>query len=90
MSLILSIETATRDCSVALSNQGKLVAYQTLCIERSHAESLLSMIVHLLAISSYTKEDLAAIAISEGPGSYTGLLGYRLLRAWRMAWAYRC
>ena len=73
MSLILSIETATQACSVALSYEGKLVACQTLCIERSHAESLLPMIVHLLAMSPYTKEDLAAIAISEGPGSYTGL-----------------
>ena len=73
LALILSIETATQACSVALHCEGKLIACKTLRIARSHAESLLPMIVHLLAISPYTKEDLAAIAVSEGPGSYTGL-----------------
>lgn len=73
MALILSIETATRVCSVALCYEGRLVACHTLCIARSHAESLLPMVVHLLDISPYTKKDLVAIAVSEGPGSYTGL-----------------
>lgn len=73
MALILSIETATKACSVALHEQGALVACQTLFIAKSHAESLLPMIAHLLTISPYTKKDLAAMAVSEGPGSYTGL-----------------
>lgn len=73
MALILSIETATQACSVALHNAGKLVAYQTLCIAKSHAESLFLMVAHLFDISPYSKKDLAAIAVSEGPGSYTGL-----------------
>jgi tRNA threonylcarbamoyladenosine biosynthesis protein TsaB len=73
MALILSIETATQVCSVALHEQGKLVSYQSLYIAKSHAESLLPMVEHLLKLSPYTKKDLAAIAISEGPGSYTGL-----------------
>ena len=73
MALILSIETATQVCSVALHHEGKLVGYQTLCIAKSHAESLLPMVEHLLGISPYTKRDLVAVAITEGPGSYTGL-----------------
>lgn len=73
MTLILSIETSTSVCSVALHNQGNLVTYQSLFVARSHAESLSTMIDNILDISGYTAKDLAAIAISEGPGSYTGL-----------------
>jgi tRNA threonylcarbamoyladenosine biosynthesis protein TsaB len=73
MALILSIETATQVCSVALHDQGKLASCQSLYIAKSHSESLLPMVEHLLKISHCTKKDLAAIAISEGPGSYTGL-----------------
>jgi len=73
MSLILSIETSTSVCSVALHLEGKLLAYQSLLIARSHAEYLLSIIEHILEVSQYTFKDLQAIAISKGPGSYTGL-----------------
>ncbi len=73
MSLILSIETATQVCSVALHEQGKLINCYSLYVAKSHAESLLAMIEDLLKISAYTQKDLAAVAISQGPGSYTGL-----------------
>ncbi len=73
MALILSIETATKVCSVALYFEAQMVATQTLLVEKSHAESLILTIEHLLAISPYTKKALAAVAISSGPGSYTGL-----------------
>lgn len=73
MALILSIETSTSVCSVALHEAGKLVAYQMVAIARSHAESLLTMTTHLLQLSGHTPKDLQSIAISEGPGSYTGL-----------------
>ncbi|MEM9417327.1 MAG: tRNA (adenosine(37)-N6)-threonylcarbamoyltransferase complex dimerization subunit type 1 TsaB [Bacteroidota bacterium] len=73
MSLILSIETATEACSVALHTEAQLIATQTLHVAKSHAESLLLTIEHLLAISPYEKEELAAVAVSSGPGSYTGL-----------------
>lgn len=73
MSLILSIDTATQACSVAIHEKAQLVATQTLYVAKSHAETLLLSIEHLLAISPYKKEELAAVAISSGPGSYTGL-----------------
>mmetsp|Transcript_4553 Transcript_4553/g.10245 ORF Transcript_4553/g.10245 Transcript_4553/m.10245 type:complete len:230 (-) Transcript_4553:602-1291(-) len=73
MSLIISLETATKVCSVALHTRAQLVATQTLYVEKSHAETLLLTIEHLLAMSPYTKKDLVAVAISSGPGSYTGL-----------------
>jgi tRNA threonylcarbamoyladenosine biosynthesis protein TsaB len=73
MALILSIETSTSVCSVALHKEGKLISYQSLFVARSHAEYLLSIVEHALEVSQYTAKDLQAIAISEGPGSYTGL-----------------
>lgn len=71
MTLILSIETSTTICSVAVHADEELLAYKAVPINRSHAESLLPMIHHLL--QDYQMDDLSAIAISEGPGSYTGL-----------------
>ncbi|WP_184891048.1 tRNA (adenosine(37)-N6)-threonylcarbamoyltransferase complex dimerization subunit type 1 TsaB [Candidatus Cardinium hertigii] len=73
MSLILSIETATATCSVALHNAGKLVAHTALLTNRSHAEYLMVIIEDILKISKHDRKELSAIAISSGPGSYTGL-----------------
>jgi len=73
MVLILSIETATQACSVALHADAHLIATQTLLVPKSHAESLVSSIAHLFSVTRYTPKDLAAVAISSGPGSYTGL-----------------
>ena len=73
MALIISIETATKVCSVALHHGAQLIATQTLHMEKSHAELLLCTIKHLLATSAYTPKSLAAVAVSGGPGSYTGL-----------------
>src|SRR3569623_677531 len=73
MTLIISIDTSTKVCSVALHAEAQLIATQTLHVEKSHTESLLMAIEHLITISPYTKEDLSAVAVSSGPGSYTGL-----------------
>ncbi|MHA7877962.1 MAG: tRNA (adenosine(37)-N6)-threonylcarbamoyltransferase complex dimerization subunit type 1 TsaB [Bacteroidota bacterium] len=73
MGLIISIETATKVCSVALHAGAQLIATQTLYVKQSHVESLLPAIAHLLTISPYEKKDVVAVAVSSGPGSYTGL-----------------
>ncbi|MDQ3393661.1 MAG: tRNA (adenosine(37)-N6)-threonylcarbamoyltransferase complex dimerization subunit type 1 TsaB, partial [Bacteroidota bacterium] len=73
MSLILSIETATSICSVALHQDDKLLVCQELFLDRSHSGSLISMITQTLGYSGHSLKDLSAIAISKGPGSYTGL-----------------
>lgn len=72
-SLILSIETSTKVCSVALHLNGALIAYNLSTLPRSHIEHLMDMIKSLFSYTSYGKSDLKAIAISDGPGSYTGL-----------------
>lgn len=73
MALMISIETSTRVCSVALQYEAQLIATHALHVERSHAEALLCTIEYLLDMSRYKKKDLAAVAVSSGPGSYTGL-----------------
>jgi len=71
---ILNIETATKNCSVSISKDGNLIALKEICEANfSHAEKLHSFIKDTLKESKLTFENLSAIAISKGPGSYTGL-----------------
>jgi len=73
MGLILSIETTTSVCSVALAQDGRLLSLRELNSRNSHAEILNGYIQEVLIESNFTLSDLSAIAVSEGPGSYTGL-----------------
>ncbi|WP_445732070.1 tRNA (adenosine(37)-N6)-threonylcarbamoyltransferase complex dimerization subunit type 1 TsaB [Mariniflexile sp.] len=72
--LILNIETATTNCSVALSRNGQtIILKEDYDKNYSHAERLHVYIDAVLNEASITSKDLDAIAISKGPGSYTGL-----------------
>lgn len=72
--MILCIETATTNCSVALEREGQLIALkEDYSSKYSHAERLHSFIDTILKENSLTPNDLTAIAVSKGPGSYTGL-----------------
>ncbi|MHC5200701.1 tRNA (adenosine(37)-N6)-threonylcarbamoyltransferase complex dimerization subunit type 1 TsaB [Myroides sp. LJL119] len=74
MITILNIETATKNCSVSLSVDGKLVAVKQIAEQNfSHAEKLHVFIQELLQENKLVFSDLDAIAVSQGPGSYTGL-----------------
>lgn len=73
MAYILSIETATNVCSVALYFDKVLLGHQELFIEKSHSGLLTVLINDLIGHCELSLKDIDAIAISEGPGSYTGL-----------------
>jgi tRNA threonylcarbamoyladenosine biosynthesis protein TsaB len=73
MSLILQIETATTVCSVALSENGSVLAYKELEQRNVHAEIITLFIDEVLKTNDKKYSDLNAIAVSCGPGSYTGL-----------------
>lgn len=73
MSLILQIETATTVCSVALSENGNVLAYKELQQRNVHAEVITLYIDEVLKMSGKQYSDLSAVAVSCGPGSYTGL-----------------
>jgi len=71
--VILAIETATQVCSVALSVNGNTVNEISLNEKNIHASHLSPLIDTLLSESGSEYSDLSAIAVSKGPGSYTGL-----------------
>lgn len=74
MGYILNIETATKNCSVALAKEGKTIFYKEIAEEGySHAERLHVFIEQIIKDAGITLNDLSAIAVSQGPGSYTGL-----------------
>ena len=74
MATILCIETTTTNCSVALSVEGIVVSLKEKNDKNySHAEKLHLFIEEVLVKSEITKDKLDAIAVSKGPGSYTGL-----------------
>lgn len=73
MPLILCIETATAACSVALGRDG-CPAGQRLSLEKNaHSKILNILIDELLQEANLKYSDLSAVAVSKGPGSYTGL-----------------
>lgn len=73
MSLILQIETATTSCSVALVQNGQLLAVQERDERNIHAEAITLFIENVCTSAGKTYRDLDAVAVSSGPGSYTGL-----------------
>lgn len=73
MALILNIETSTSVCSVALARDGQLVALKENKEGMNHATMLTVYIDSILKENNLTPTDLDAVAISMGPGSYTGL-----------------
>lgn len=73
MSLILSLETATPVCSVALHEEGVVKASSHLYIGQSASSQLTVMVDELLKRCEIKPDQLSAVAVSEGPGSYTGL-----------------
>jgi tRNA threonylcarbamoyladenosine biosynthesis protein TsaB len=74
MSYILNIETATKNCSVSIAKEGKTLFCKEMSEQGfSHAEKLHVFIADSLEALKIDFSDLAAIAVSQGPGSYTGL-----------------
>ncbi len=74
MIVILNIETATKNCSVSLSVNGVVKEVIEIAEESfSHAEKLHLFIENILKSNGFQMKDLSAVAVSQGPGSYTGL-----------------
>jgi tRNA threonylcarbamoyladenosine biosynthesis protein TsaB len=73
MARILSIDTSTSICSVALHHSGTLIAHTETFLDRSHSRNISHMVEHILDICEINTRDLDAFAVSAGPGSYTGM-----------------
>ncbi len=73
MSLILGIETATKMCSVAITKDGVLLSIREQSGDYSHSEKLNQFIAEVCEEAKVRLEQLDAVVVSKGPGSYTGL-----------------
>lgn len=74
MNYILNIETSTKNCSVSIAKDGKTIICNEIAEEGySHAERLHVFIETTIQQAAITFSDLCAVAVSQGPGSYTGL-----------------
>ena len=74
MSLILNIETSSKNCSVCLSSEGKLIqSFDSEDDTFRHSELLTSCIQDILSENNIDVKDLSVISIGIGPGSFTGL-----------------
>ncbi len=73
MSLILNIDTSLDIASVCLSNEEQVLQFAVNEDQKDHASWLHITVAALLEKAGYTLKDLAAVAVSIGPGSYTGL-----------------
>lgn len=70
----MNIETATKNCSVSVADKGNILAIKELNNGNySHAEVLHPFIVDVLKQVKLTSKNIDAVAVSKGPGSYTGL-----------------
>ena len=87
--LTLAIDTATKVCTVALCREQELLAEYTINMGLTHSEGLLPQLEQLLARTGVQKQEIELLAVSMGPGSFTGLrIG--LATAEAMAYAWQC
>ncbi|OOB78350.1 MAG: tRNA (adenosine(37)-N6)-threonylcarbamoyltransferase complex dimerization subunit type 1 TsaB [Epulopiscium sp. Nuni2H_MBin001] len=70
---ILAIDTSAMAASVALVEDGKLVADYYICNELTHAETIMPMVENIKLMTKLDVETIDAIAVTSGPGSFTGL-----------------
>jgi tRNA threonylcarbamoyladenosine biosynthesis protein TsaB len=73
MAIILSIETSASACSVAVHKEERLLYTIEIAEPQAHAAKLAVLVEDVLEKSGVAKEHLQAVAVSSGPGSYTGL-----------------
>jgi tRNA threonylcarbamoyladenosine biosynthesis protein TsaB len=74
MSYILHLDTSTKVCSVAISENGKTLAFKESKDDKySHGENLTLFIQEVIVAAGITMNKLSAVSLASGPGSYTGL-----------------
>jgi len=88
---ILAIDCATTGCSAGLWCAGKMVANQTMEMQRGQAEVLVPMMQRVLRDANVEAKDLTAIAVTNGPGAFTGLrIGLAAARGLALALDINC
>lgn len=89
--IVLAADTATAACSTALWCDGKVRARESVAMPRGHAEALMPMIARTVAAAGTKLRDIDLVAVTVGPGSFTGLrAGLAAARGLAMALARPC
>ena len=70
---ILGIDTSSMAASVAVIEDNKLICEYTINTKKTHSQKLMPMIENMLGLSDLNVREIDAIAVCEGPGSFTGL-----------------
>ena len=71
--LLLALDTTTMVCSVALGEDNKLWAEYSLNIKKTHSQRLMPLLIHMFQESGLSRKDVGGIAVTVGPGSFTGI-----------------
>lgn len=71
--IVLGLDTATKACSAAVWRQGAVLAHECAPVERGHTETLIPMVKRVLGAAALAFRDLDLIAVTVGPGAFTGL-----------------
>jgi tRNA threonylcarbamoyladenosine biosynthesis protein TsaB len=71
--IVLGLDTATKACSAAVWKQGAVLARECVPMERGHTEALIPMVERVLGAAALAFRDLDLIAVTVGPGAFTGL-----------------
>ncbi len=86
---ILALDTATRACSVALWQDGKIRRHRLRMMDRGHSEALMPMVVEIMGNVDFG--DLDLLAVTTGPGAFTGLrIGLAAARGMALAAGVPC
>jgi len=84
--LILGIDTSTDICSIGLCQSQKFLGEINIKLKRRHSERLLPLIDRLLSESGYDIQDINGVAVTKGPGSFTGLrIGLSTVQAFKQS-----
>lgn len=84
---LLAVDSATHTCSVALMQQGKITAEFGTDLDQTHARHLMRLIDAVLALAGQQVSELDALAVTSGPGSFTGLrIGMATVKGFAMAY----
>lgn len=84
--LVLGIDTSTDICSVGLSNKEDFIGEINIQLKRRHSERLLPIIKKIFSEIDYEIQDLDGLAVTDGPGSFTGLrIGLSTAQAFKRA-----
>ena len=71
--IVLGLDTATKACSVAVWRDGAVLAHECVRMERGHTEVLIPMVKRVLGAAALAFRDLDLVAVTVGPGAFTGL-----------------